>query len=98
VLTAAMCRAVGIPAEVVMGVMYVEEFAGIANIFGGHAWTQVYLGDKWIGLDATRAPNGYDARHITLASGNGNLESFLELLSTIGNFKITDVKIQRDKS
>ncbi len=95
VLTAAMCRAVGIPAEVVMGVMYVEQFAGLANIFGGHAWTQVYLGDKWVGLDATRAPNGYDARHIALASGNGNLESFLELLSTIGNFKISDIKIKK---
>ncbi len=95
VLTAAMCRAVGIPAEVVMGVMYVDEFAGRRNIFGGHAWTQVYLGDKWIGLDATRAPNGYDARHIALASGNGNLEDFLELLSTIGNFKISDVKIKK---
>jgi hypothetical protein len=95
VLTAAMCRAVGIPAEVVMGVMYVEQFAGLADIFGGHAWTQVYLGDKWVGLDATRAPNGYDARHIALASGNGNLESFLELLSTIGNFKINDIKIKK---
>jgi len=95
VLTAAMCRAVGISAEVVMGVMYVEEFADSKNIFGGHAWTQVYLGDKWIGLDATRAPDGYDARHIALASGSGNLEDFLGLLSTIGNFEISDIKIEK---
>jgi len=95
VLTAAMCRAVGIPAEVVMGVMYVEEFAGSKNVFGGHAWTQVYLGGKWIGLDATRAPDGYDARHITLASGNGDLEDFLELHSAIGNFKISDIKVEK---
>jgi hypothetical protein len=95
VLTAAMCRAVGIPAEVVMGMMYVEEFAGSKNVFGGHAWTQVYLGDKWIGLDATRTPNGYDARHIALAGGSGNLEDFLGLLSTIGNFTIGDIKVEK---
>ena len=95
VLTTAMCRAVGIPAEVVMGVMYVEEFNGSRNIFGGHAWTQVYLSGKWVGLDATRAPNGYDARHIALASGSGNLEDFLTLLTTIGNFKITKIEVER---
>ena len=42
VLTAAMCRAVGIPAQVVAGVAYVDDF--LANRgFGGHAWTQVYF-------------------------------------------------------
>jgi len=36
VLTAAMCRAVGIPAQVVVGVAYVKDFAGHQG-FGGHA-------------------------------------------------------------
>jgi hypothetical protein len=35
VLTAAMCRAVGIPARVVCGVVYVDTFIGQKRVFGG---------------------------------------------------------------
>jgi hypothetical protein len=50
VLTAAMCRAVGIPAQVVAGVAYVDDFLGNRG-FGGHAWAQAYIGGKWMGLE-----------------------------------------------
>lgn len=93
VLTAALCRAVGIPAEVVMGLVYVDEFLGRKDLFAGHAWVQAYIGDKWIGLDATRTARGYDARHIALAAGNGNLEDFFNLVTTVGNFRIAEVQV-----
>jgi len=92
VLTAALCRAVGIPARVAMGDVYCSEFAGRKNIFGGHAWNQAYIGGKWIGLDATRAPNGYAAGHITEAVGNGNPEDFFALIHIIGQFDITEIE------
>jgi transglutaminase-like putative cysteine protease len=38
VLTAAMCRAVGIPARVVSGIVYVQSLGGRENVFGGHMW------------------------------------------------------------
>ena len=72
-LTAALCRAVGLPAQVVCGMLYVEKFGDRENIFGPHAWVRVYIGGKWVGLDATRAPDGFSAGHITLAAGSGNL-------------------------
>jgi transglutaminase-like putative cysteine protease len=68
----------------------VEEFAGRQG-FGGHAWTQAYVGDKWIGLDASfkgGGRGGYDAGHITLATGNGNPEDFFNLAATMGQFKV----------
>ena len=95
VLTAAMCRAAGIPAQVVVGVLYTDEFGGVADIFVGHAWTQAYIGGKWIGLDATRAPNGYDARHIALSVGNGNPAEFFGLVSLLGQFTIADIKVTK---
>jgi hypothetical protein len=94
VLTAALCRAAGIPAEVVCGMLYVEDLEGVRNIFGGHAWTQVYIGGKWVYLDATR-PNRERLAHIALSSGSGDPESFLDSVTAIGNFNITDVKIER---
>jgi hypothetical protein len=94
VLTAAMCRAVGIPARVVFGVVYLEEFLGRKNVFGGHAWAAAYMGDKWVGLDATRAPNGYGVGHILLATGNGDPGDFFGMVNTLGYFKIEKVVLK----
>jgi len=91
VLTAAMCRAVGIPARVVCGLVYVEDFDGRKNVFGGHAWAEAYVGGKWIGLDATRAPNGFGPGHITMAVGNGDPADFFGMANTLGYFKIEKV-------
>jgi len=97
VLTAAMCRAVGIPAQVVAGVAYVDDFMGNRG-FGGHAWAQAYIGNKWIGLDSSfkgGGRGGYDAGHIALAAGNGEPVDFFNLASTLGQFKIDKVTIER---
>lgn len=105
VLTAAMCRAVGIPAQVVTGVAYVRDWAGYQG-FGGHAWTQAYVGadpasrqpGKWIGLDAafkSAGLGGYGPGHIALAAGNGDPEDFFNLVTTIGQFKIEKVIISK---
>ncbi len=98
VLTVALCRAVGIPAQVVTGLAYVSQWSTFRNGFGGHAWVQVYLGDKWVGLDAAfrgTGRGGYDAGHITLAVGNGNPEDFLNLVNTMGQFKIDKVTVNK---
>ncbi|MHC4693683.1 MAG: transglutaminase-like domain-containing protein [Planctomycetota bacterium] len=97
VLTAAMCRAVGIPAQVVVGVAYVDDFAGHQG-FGGHAWNQAYVGGKWVGLDAafkSTGRGGYDAGHIALAAGGGEPGDFLNMASTLGQFKIDKLKVDR---
>ncbi|MBN2593830.1 MAG: transglutaminase domain-containing protein [Sedimentisphaerales bacterium] len=97
VLTAAMCRAVGIPAQVVAGVAYVDDFLGNRG-FGGHAWTQAYIGGKWIGLDASfkgAGRGGYDAGHIALAVGNGEPGDLLSLAPTLGQFKIDKVTVEK---
>jgi hypothetical protein len=99
VLTAAMCRSVGIPAKVVVGVAYVDDFMGKAG-FGGHAWTEAYIGNKWIGLDATfkaAGRRGFDAGHIALARGSGEPADFFGMATTLGRFKIEKVMVNGDK-
>jgi hypothetical protein len=98
VLTAALCRAAGIPARIAVGVAYVDEFMGYQNVFGGHAWTEAYIGNRWVGLDSAFKAGGYggyDAGHITLAEGSGELEDYFSLLFNIGQFEIEDVHIQK---
>lgn len=97
VLTAAMCRAVGIPAQIVAGIAYVDDFAGHQG-FGGHAWTQAYVGTKWVGLDAafkSGGRGGYDAGHIALAAGNGEPANFFNLATTLGQFKIDKIIVSK---
>jgi hypothetical protein len=98
VLAAALCRAVGIPAQVVTGLAYVPQWRTLQNGFGGHAWTQVYVGGKWVGIDAAfrgAGFGGYDAGHITLAAGSGNPEDFLNLVNTMGQFTIGRVEVKK---
>jgi hypothetical protein len=104
VLTAALCRAVGIPAQVCVGVAYVDDFGGIQGL-GGHAWAQAYVGGdaqgkggKWVGLDAafkSSGRGGYDAGHIALAVGNGDPGDFFNMATTLGQFKVEKVEVRR---
>lgn len=52
VLTAALARAGGLPARVVLGVVVVEGADGSAAY--GHAWTEIHAGPAWQLVDATR--------------------------------------------
>ena len=89
-----MCRAVGIPARVVFGLVYVEEFLDRKHVFGGHAWTEARIGDKWFGLDATRSPNGYGVGHIILGTGSGEPADFFGMVNTLGYFKIARIDLK----
>ena len=76
---------------------YVEEFSGREHVYGGHAWTQAYIGDKWIGLDASfkgAGLGGYDAGHIALAISDGEPGDFFSMASSLGNFSIEKIEIE----
>ncbi len=64
-LLTAFCRAVGIPARLSIGCMYIS-YAG--GCFYQHAWTEVYMGDAgWVPVDATAHEYDFvDAGHIRL--------------------------------
>ncbi len=90
VLAAALCRAVGIPAQIVSGLLYVEAFGDQRNMFGGHAWTRVYLDEEWVSLDA--AMGAFDTGHIALSISNGNPTDFFQIINIIGNLKIVSIR------
>jgi hypothetical protein len=89
VLTAALCRAGGIPARVVVGMAYAETFGNKTRVFVPHAWTQAFINGQWISLDA--ALQGFDSGHIALGVGHGDPDDFLNVAMTLGNFTITAV-------
>ena len=91
VLAAAMCRAVGLPARVVVGYAYVPEIAQLEHVFVGHAWIEAYVGEKWMPLDP--ALEEFGPGHIAQAVGDGQPSDFFEALGTMGKFEITEVSL-----
>ncbi len=97
VLLAAMLRQQGIPARVVAGLIYADQFAGERGIFGYHMWTQALLerngSKRWVDLDATLpAGNATDATHIAVsvtALADGELQSsMMNLVPLLGRLEI----------
>jgi hypothetical protein len=96
ILAAAMCRAVGIPARVVCGVVYADSFLSKQSIFGGHMWTEVYLDGEWVWLDATRSQQaGAGPGYIALTYGNGDPTDFFGLVNTLGCFEIQKITLNK---
>lgn len=96
VLATALCRAAGIPARVVIGIAYIDEFEGMFQKFGGHAWYEAWIGNKWVGYDAAfkSRGQGYDPGHIALSIGDSPGD-FLNLAALMGKFNIDKVIINR---
>lgn len=64
-LLATLARAAGIPSRVVMGYVYA------LGMFGGHAWAEIELGEKWVPLDAAIVNAGAaDAGHLSLVASS----------------------------
>jgi hypothetical protein len=88
VLLAALLRARKIPARLVVGLVYSSQH----QAFGGHMWTEAYISDRWIPLDATIAKAGIGAAHLKIADtnfdGSSAFSSFLPVLQVIGRLKI----------
>ncbi len=79
VLTTAMFRAAGIPAQTEAGLVYQR------GRFYYHAWNVVYLG-QWITADAVFNQFPADVTHIRLVRGEGGEQ--LDLMGVIGKIKL----------
>jgi transglutaminase-like putative cysteine protease len=94
VLTAAMCRAAGIPARVAVGLIYAENLGG----FGFHLWNEVYVNRRWVALDAAFDQSAVDAVHIKLSDssleGVAPFEAFLPVVRVLGKLAIKPLEIR----
>ncbi len=90
-LYVAMARALGIPARVAVGLVYVE------GAFYYHAWPEIYLSEKadrglWVAVDPTLGEFPADATHIRLA--RGGLDRQAAVMPLIGRLKLDMLDVQ----
>ena len=94
VLTAAMCRAEGIPAKVVTGLVYVPQ----QNGFGFHMWNEVYVNRRWVAIDSAYDQTDVDAAHVKLSEssldGVAPFESFLPVARVFGKLRMETVEVR----
>jgi transglutaminase-like putative cysteine protease len=92
-LTAALCRAEGIPARTAVGLLYVHK--GKPQM-GFHLWTEVCVDGRWLGLDATLGLGGVSATHLKIADqswhGATSLLPLLPVERVLGKVRIEVVR------
>jgi transglutaminase-like putative cysteine protease len=78
-LYTALARAVGIPARMAAGIVYME------NGFYYHAWPEVWVG-TWMAVDPTFNQFPADATHIRFVTGNLDRQS--DIIRLVGKLKV----------
>ncbi len=94
-LTAAMCRAAGVPSRTAIGLVYAEDRQE-KRFFATHMWTEVFVRGEWVGIDATLGEGSVGATHIKVTDHNWhNVQSLTPLLPlqrALGKMKIEIVR------
>lgn len=98
VLLAALARAADLPARVAVGLVYFDRGEDPRHVFGYHMWTEIYVDDRWIPMDATLGQGGIGAAHLKLAHGSlkdaNLLGSFLPVVNVLGRLKIDVIEVE----
>ncbi len=84
-LTAAMCKAQGIPSRTALGLIYVFDRAQNVGTLAFHMWTEVYIKGQWLGIDATLGRGSVGPGHIKITDHSWfQVEDFKPLLPVTG--------------
>ena len=90
VLLAACLRVRRIPARVAFGLVYVPSLEGFAY----HMWTEAWIDDRWVPLDATQARGGVGCEHIKLGeSGLQGAQAYADILKVVSVFRQLELSV-----
>ncbi len=94
-LTAALCRAAGVPARTAIGLVYVER--NRRPYLGFHMWAEVWVGGRWVGLDGTLGLGGVGATHVKVTDHSWHdtpsLTPLLPVARVLGKLRVEVVRV-----
>ncbi|HZT81872.1 MAG TPA: transglutaminase domain-containing protein [Gemmataceae bacterium] len=98
-LTAAMCRAAGVPSRLAIGLVYVNDREK-GPVMGFHMWTEVWVKGQWLDLDATLGQGSIGAAHIKVSADSWHdaqsLTPLLPLQRVLGKMSIEVVSVNKE--
>jgi transglutaminase-like putative cysteine protease len=94
-LTAAMCRAAGVPSKTALGLIYADVSGGPVLAF--HMWTEVWVRGQWVGLDATLGKGYVGATHLKITDHSWHetqsLTPLLPVVRVLGKLSVDVVRV-----
>jgi transglutaminase-like putative cysteine protease len=98
-LTAAMCRAAGVPSRTALGLVYVPDDKGA--VLGFHMWTEVWVKGQWLGIDATLGQGSVGPGHLKISDHSWadtlTLVPLLPVTRVMGKLKVEVVRVEELK-
>ena len=96
-LSAALCRAAGVPARTALGLVYVNDDKE-GPVLGFHMWTEVWIKGNWLPLDATLGQGGIGAGHLKISdhswTDTQTLAPLLPVIRAMGKIKVEVLKVE----
>lgn len=95
-LTAALCRAEGVPSRTAVGLIYIEKAR--RPQLGFHMWTEVLVDGRWLGVDSTLGRGGVSAAHLKIADHSWydtqSLTPLLPVSRVLGKIGVTVLRVE----
>jgi transglutaminase-like putative cysteine protease len=99
-LTAAMCRAAGIPSRTALGLVYVNDRQK-GPVMGFHMWTEVWIKGQWLGIDATLGRGSVGAAHVKISDSSWHdthdLKPLLPVTRVLGKVSMEVLEVEDSK-
>ena len=96
-LTAALCRAAGVPARTAVGLVYADD-AQRGPVLAFHMWTEVWVKGQWLMLDAVLGQGSVGAGHLKIADNSWRdiqtLAPLLPVTRVIGKVRVEVVEVK----
>ena len=96
-LTAAMCRAQGIPSRTAVGLIYADG-VGQPPSFAFHMWTEVWIDGHWRSLDATLGRGRIGATHLKICDQSwheaSDMTPLFPVVRVLGRIRIDVVSVE----
>jgi transglutaminase-like putative cysteine protease len=96
-LTAAMCRAAGVPSRTAMGLIYADVRGMPA--FSFHMWTEVAIDNRWVPIDATLGKGYVGATHLKVTDHSWHetrtMTPLFPVLRVVGRLSIEVVRVEQ---
>jgi transglutaminase-like putative cysteine protease len=95
-LTAAMCRAEGVPSRTAVGLIYADVKGQPAFAF--HMWTEVWISGEWRSLDATLGQGRIGATHLKICDQSWHeardMTPLFPVVRVLGKIRIDVVSVE----
>src|SRR5262249_38673178 len=94
-LTAAMCRAAGVPSRTAVGLVYTDSQRKPVLAF--HMWAEVWVQGQWLAIDATLGQGSIGAAHVKIADHSWydtqSLTPMLPVARVLGKLSVEVVSV-----